>query len=263
MKSITKEFTIYTLVHSNCFFLQVEAQELVKFACESLEALHAVKDEKSLIERLQSGIGFSSLPSANQSLGTSMIVDTSSQVTCSFPSLIDNLDSSNLHTGQSTNQEPAVTSRSERGKELAPFDDEMTYSTNDYPDDLLFRLSDLEDPNERHAHNPSTEPGTSFSPLQFSNQSSIDRPRIPSECNKIMASHKKRRFDDPQIAYSPDVDMQYLLESWICESSQDADMQYFAVIKAQRRWKIVSSVVSLMSEIRKRNVVGVIAAGFN
>ncbi|KVI06316.1 Calmodulin binding protein-like protein [Cynara cardunculus var. scolymus] len=288
---------LLTLLHTDPERLKdVEAKKLIKFACEHLEVLLPVKDETSLIEHLQSGTGFSSLPS-NQSLGTSMINDTSSRATCSFPSLIgapDNLDSSNLHTGESTNQAPAVTSQSERGKEKAPFDDELIYCPDDYQEHFCFHPSDLEGPNENHAHYPPTETGTSFSPLLSSNQSSIDRPRRPSECNIIVASHKKRRFDYPQIAYSPEMDMQYLLESWICDSSQDVDMQYSgrcdlevdqacalagfslsSIVKAQRRWKIVSSVVewfSLMSEIRKRdvikpcsdgNMVGVIAAGFN
>ncbi|XP_024971202.1 calmodulin-binding protein 60 A-like [Cynara cardunculus var. scolymus] len=296
LKGLIVESDQYLLVDQLSNNQKVEAKKLIKFACEHLEVLLPVKDETSLIEHLQSGTGFSSLPS-NQSLGTSMINDTSSRATCSFPSLIgapDNLDSSNLHTGESTNQAPAVTSQSERGKEKAPFDDELIYCPDDYQEHFCFHPSDLEGPNENHAHYPPTETGTSFSPLLSSNQSSIDRPRRPSECNIIVASHKKRRFDYPQIAYSPEMDMQYLLESWICDSSQDVDMQYSgrcdlevdqacalagfslsSIVKAQRRWKIVSSVVewfSLMSEIRKRdvikpcsdgNMVGVIAAGFN
>ncbi|KAI3759367.1 hypothetical protein L6452_07129 [Arctium lappa] len=307
LKGLIVESHQYLLVDQLSDNEKVEAKKLVKFACERLEMLHPVKDETSLIEHLQSGTGFSSLPSANQSLGTSMIIDPSSQATCSFTSFIgapDNLDSSNLHTSQSmyqapvvtsnlhTGQSTVVTSQSERGKEKALFDDEMIYSANDNQEHIWFHPSELEYPNERRAHNPPTEPGTSFSSLQSANQSSIDRPQSPFECNKTIASHKKMRFDYPQIAYSPDRDMQYLLgslicdssqevdmqsflESLICDSSQDVDMQDSAIVKAQRRWKIVSSVVewfSLMSEIRKRdvirprpdgNMVGVIAAGLN
>ncbi|KAI3759366.1 hypothetical protein L6452_07128 [Arctium lappa] len=138
-----------------------------------------------------------------------------------------------------------------------------------------------------------------------------------SECNRIISSHTKGRFDYPQMsASSPDVmpsimyppvadigsldvyglhsmesdDLRFdqpmdlhcqVSDTLICDTeslkSRDVDMQYFgtsseadlqcavdgflfphsAIGKAQRRWKIVSSVLkwlSLMLEIRERDI---------
>lgn len=100
----------------------------MKYGSEQLEKLLSFEDEASLIEHLQSGPGFTSLPS--------------SPLTYSSPVFTQTPNNSNF--------------RSERGKEIALFDDEMIYSTNYYQEHISFHPPNQESPN-----GTATEAGTS------------------------------------------------------------------------------------------------------
>ncbi|XP_076960501.1 calmodulin-binding protein 60 A-like [Bidens hawaiensis] len=104
---------------------KAEAQNLVKFASEHLQALDYFEDEISLKKHLQSGPGFTALPEEPPS--------TSSRVT---EACLNN----SSHT-------PFVTSESERGKEMVPFDDDMIYSTNYNHEHISFHPPTLTSPN--------------------------------------------------------------------------------------------------------------------
>ncbi|KAI3759368.1 hypothetical protein L6452_07130 [Arctium lappa] len=248
-------------------YLLVEAQKLVNFAREHLEALHPFEDETSLIEHLQSGTGFSSLSSANQSLGTSKVIGrpprSSSRATYSFPNLIgapSNLDNSNLHMGQSTYQAPGVTSQSERGKEMVPLDDEMTYSTNYHQEHILLHPPDLESPNgtnfgaatERHAHNP-IEPGTSSQVVE----SLPNKCRVMNALDILNQSLGDFLDFDCLLNYDPNIHLEILNNEWHSKAANsDADAlmvaaQTVSVTIARTRWTKVSKLLRRNS-VRER-----------
>ncbi|GJS62846.1 calmodulin-binding protein 60 [Tanacetum coccineum] len=130
---------------------KVDGRNLVKVASENFEMLKAFEDETSVKKYLQSGIGYTLLPTSDQSLGTSNILKEPttpySQVTYSSSGLAEqtkSMNNSNFHLGQSTNQTSAVTSQSERGKEKVPFDDETVHSENHYQKYVASHLPNLE-----------------------------------------------------------------------------------------------------------------------
>ncbi|KAL7603116.1 hypothetical protein Lser_V15G17208 [Lactuca serriola] len=114
---------------------KVDNKELVVFASQHFKMLHSFEDETCLKKHLIS-CSFS-LPSPNQSLGTS-----------------------NVNDGPRLTRNGA--SEYERGKAIVHVDNEKTYSGNHHEEDM----SALESPiTEQHAHNP-TEPGTSFQDVE-------------------------------------------------------------------------------------------------
>nr|GEY05782.1 calmodulin-binding protein 60 [Tanacetum cinerariifolium] len=130
---------------------KVDGRNLVKVASENFEMLKAFENETSLKKYLQSGNGYTFLPTSDQSLGTSNILKELttpySQFTYSSSGLTEqtqSMNNSNFHLGQSTNQTSAVTSQSERGKEKVPFVDETVYSENHYQKYVASHLPNLE-----------------------------------------------------------------------------------------------------------------------
>ncbi|KAI3765796.1 hypothetical protein L2E82_15840 [Cichorium intybus] len=130
---------------------KVDNKDLVKFASQHFETLHSFEDETSLEEYLIQN-SFSSLPSPNQSLGTSNIIDRpptpSSLMSTQTP---HNPNNSNSNIGQHTTHTPILTSQYERGKAIVPVDNEMYYPMN-YQQEHM--------PPHSNGHYP-TEPGTS------------------------------------------------------------------------------------------------------
>nr|XP_043616338.1 calmodulin-binding protein 60 A-like [Erigeron canadensis] len=264
LKALIVEHHQYIPVNQLSGEQKANIHNLVKYASEHLDVLHSFEDEISLKEYVETGTDITSIPSSLTNDGPpspcSQVIHASTDLN-EHPNILNN-----SQMGQITNHAPTVTYRSERGKEIVRFDDEMIYFPHYYDEHTSYHRPNLESLNGPN-FGTATEPNTSSQAVESLLETCGHMNTHDTFCQALEEFEDLRyilSFDHdfhlgnpynewPSNPANSDTDVVTLTARTVsaCTIARTRWIKVFKLLRARKRWIKVSKWIR-QNSLRKR-----------